>query len=499
MGFDLGAMLAQSGVQVGHNDREQIEYIPLEKLTSDKKNYFKLSGLSALADNIATIGLQQPIRVRPDGDGYRIVSGHRRTAALRELQKEAPEKWSEAPCIVETDEASPALQELRLIYANANIRQMTPSEISETAERTEMLLYQLQKEGMEFPGRMRDHVSKAVGVSKTKLARLAVIRKGLKCKWPSLFKRDAISEDTAYHLAQLPEYLQAEIEECAGEYARSVSTSLVDEASDVNKRITTVAHLCGASVCPNRERMIDRTVKGKLNYAFLPKCPGCCVGCPQRFSCSASCHRVEPEKKQYRAERKAELQADKERKTARERPVIQYLKTCYGRVVDACANASVSFDSFAEAASRYSQRQISELLSEEKSGTTTYRSTDSLPYGYAFTVDNAKGLCQAADLLGVTTDYLLGRDPTDCGQSGWLTGMPPEFGDYVAMYRMGLQYRLSVDFLYYGEGGWTLFGTPVNDIGVSVAAWSPVPVIYAPEDDDLLEELSTAAEEDLDT
>ena len=115
MSFDLGAMLAD----VSKSDtREQIEYIPLADLESDPNNFYQLSHLDELADNIATCGLQQPLRVRPDPDRngkYIIVSGHRRRAAVGILAKENMEKWMEVPCIVERDSVSPALQQLRLM------------------------------------------------------------------------------------------------------------------------------------------------------------------------------------------------------------------------------------------------------------------------------------------------------------------------------------------------------------------------------------------------
>lgn len=88
MSFDLGAMLAS--VSDSDTGREQIEYIPLVDLQSDPNNFYQLSHLDELADNIATCGLQQPLRVRPDPDGndkYIIVSGHRRRAAVAILAK----------------------------------------------------------------------------------------------------------------------------------------------------------------------------------------------------------------------------------------------------------------------------------------------------------------------------------------------------------------------------------------------------------------------------
>ena len=120
------------------------------------------------------------------------------------LAEEDPERWQEVSCIVQQDAASPALQQLQLIFANSSTRKLTPAEISEQAVQVEKLLYKLkEEEGYEFPGRMRDHVSEVVGVSKTKIARLKVIRENLEEFWKPHFEDNTLHESTAYYLSQL--------------------------------------------------------------------------------------------------------------------------------------------------------------------------------------------------------------------------------------------------------------------------------------------------------
>ena len=132
MAFNLADVLKD--VSASDTGREQIEYIPLSQIDEDPNNFYQLNGLDELAANIAFCGLQQPIRVRQKEDGrYIIVSGHRRRAAVAMLAEEDPERWQEVPCIVERDAVSPSLQQLRLIYANANTRKMSPAEIDQQA------------------------------------------------------------------------------------------------------------------------------------------------------------------------------------------------------------------------------------------------------------------------------------------------------------------------------------------------------------------------------
>ena len=73
-GFDLAAVLGSvSKLDTGANaSREQIEYIDLELIESDARNFYELPGIEDLADNIQRVGLQQPLRVR-DGENGRVV------------------------------------------------------------------------------------------------------------------------------------------------------------------------------------------------------------------------------------------------------------------------------------------------------------------------------------------------------------------------------------------------------------------------------------------
>ena len=216
--FDMGEFaktLAQPVPESG-TGREQIEYIDVDLLDSDPGNFYELRDLDGLADNIATIGLQQPIRVRDGENGHAvIVSGHRRVAAIRKLVEDGRTDLREVPCIREKGDASPALRELRLIYANSSTRALSSSEISQQVEKVRDLLYQLKEEGYEFPGRMRDHVAEACKISKSKLARLDVIRKGLapdirKAYWDGPQSK-SLSEDAAYTLSRLSVDIQRQV------------------------------------------------------------------------------------------------------------------------------------------------------------------------------------------------------------------------------------------------------------------------------------------------
>lgn len=86
---------------------EQIEYIDIGLLDGDERNFYQLTDIDELADNIQMCGLQQPIRVRAgEGGRFTIVSGHRRRAALAQLVEKGLGQFRRVPCIRETDDAS---------------------------------------------------------------------------------------------------------------------------------------------------------------------------------------------------------------------------------------------------------------------------------------------------------------------------------------------------------------------------------------------------------
>lgn len=221
MALDLGKLLAQNGPNLG-TQKEHSQYIDIDCLVADERNFYELSGIDALAANIELIGLQQPIRVREiPGEGkYRIVSGHRRRAAIQKLVDEGRDDLRSVHCIVETVECSEAMQELRLIWANKDTREMTSAEKALQAEKAKEVLLRLKDEGFVFEGRLRDHVALLVGESKSKLSRLKVIREKLHPKFLAEWERGKINDSVAYCIAQEDAQVQEQLFSNTGFAAR---------------------------------------------------------------------------------------------------------------------------------------------------------------------------------------------------------------------------------------------------------------------------------------
>lgn len=476
MSFDLGAMLAS--VSDSDTGREQIEYIPLVNLESDPNNFYQLSNLEQLADNIATCGLQQPLRVRPDPDGngkYIIVSGHRRRAAVEILAKENMEKWREIPCIVERDAVSPALQQLRLIYANANTRAMTSAEISQQAEQVEKLLYKLQEEGYEFPGRMRDHVAKAVQVSTSKLARLKVIRENLAEEWQPAFQEDNLKESTAYELAKMPEAWQRIFWGANKKDFRHFYTEDVKMKSAAFQRISEMECSKSHGLCENRADMIRKIAGAE---AYSTPCTGCCLECVNLKTCGAACRYAYRKKQELKAQAKAEKQAEAKQKEKKERPAIEYIQGVYSRIGQLRKEHGISVAQLYQAAKIFYGKSDDEKQKNLESGKAAISANTHLPFHYGFTDTDAKALCAVADLLHCSVDYLLGRSSYPEQQTTpWRTGKPWNIGEYVVLVRYSPECSACVATVHWDGTFWWEGGTPLEEMGAEILLWTEMPEV----------------------
>lgn len=471
MAFNLGDVL--KNVSNSGTGREQITYLPIDSLDSDAGNFYELRDIDALADNISMVGLQQPIRVRAGKEPgrYTIVSGHRRITACRKLAEDEPEAWREVPCIIETDSASPALQQLRLIYANASTRQRTSAEISEEAQQVEKLLYELKKEGYDFPGRMRDHVAEAVGASKTKLARLKVIRENLVQDWARLWEKNKINESQAYALAKLPADLQQYIFSWTPENQRGAlgEYGVSQRGAELKELPETRCNKTDSGVCDNLENMRMWIVK---RNSWETACSGCCKDCLNRFDCKYVCPRLAEDLKKIKRERRAKQKAKERAEAATAKTKAAYMRKLWERFEAARQTTGIKYHDLVKSTGVSDMGPYREkYLAHPKDTELELYS----PYGFAVS-SNFTNLCSVADTLGVSVDYLLGRDVPEAGPSTgmWHTGEPEEAGEYIAMYNLYWGGDIIAGQIHWDDAGWCLYDVPMPDNG-TVYLWTEVP------------------------
>ena len=506
--FDMGDFAKTLSQPVSDSDtgREQIEYIDVDLLDSDPNNFYQLSDLDALADNIATIGLQQPIRVRDGENGHAvIVSGHRRVAAVRKLVADGRGDLREVPCIRERGEVSPALQELRLIYANSSTRALSSAEIGRQAKKVRELLYQLQEEGYEFPGRMRDHVAEACRISRTKLARLDVIRKNLapdvrKTYWDGA-QNKCLSEDAAYNLARLPVDIQHQVVDAyrgqaQGDsglkylYAGTVEAvaQSVDEISDAKAKCP------DGTACTHKSAQIAHVVKVRVKdrWASCGCERGCCAKCGALQSCKSVCPKLLGRQKELKTAAKAEKIAEAAEREARDRPAIERIDAIWQRFGTLREQAGLSPKQYFEKIdcpwSSLSGRAESFEAGHEKLTPET-----GLPFGYNVSLADVNRWVAAAEALGCSVDYLMMRTneprivdevaavPRACtGQmslAAWMPGgtTPAAPCDAVADFELGGGKTLRSTCCW--DGGAFRFKRGKEPIKANVVRWLALPEV----------------------
>jgi len=412
MGFNLADVL--SDVSKLDTNREQIEYIKLDLIDADPNNFYQLSGVEDLAANIQLCGLQQPIRLRkhPTETGrYMIVSGHRRREAVLLLAKDDPDKWEEVPCIIEADEVPAALQQLRLIYANANTRKMSDAELSEQAVQVEKLLYQLKEEGYEFPGRMRDHVAKAVNASKTKLARLKVIRDKLAAVWQPSWKDGTLTENTAYELSKLPKSYQSVLFEEKSRTGAKLQNLYGDDVNKFGERSAAIVKQVCATFggdCENYENKMRKAAVAD-RWCWFHCDNKCCRDCSELLRCQRACPRLKETIEQRKADAKAVAKSAAEAKAEKDRPIVEKISALWQRFGLAREMSFKELEDCKQAMGIYFFPYDYSKAMELECGEAKIAPNMKLPYGSGCYLPEIQRLIALADLFDCSLDYLLCR------------------------------------------------------------------------------------------
>lgn len=313
MAFDLAEKLAAVS-KLNTGAQPQIEYLPFALVEPDPGNFYSLERIDELADSIATVGLLDPIRVRPSGERYTITSGHRRRAAIQLLIDSGEEHWREAlPCIVDRGEATAEFRELQLIYANSATRHLSSSELSRQAERVEALLVALKGQGYDFPGRMQEHVAQAMSVNASKLKRLHAIRSNAQEYVLDAYDKGKINESVAYELQKLPRDAQKTFIVARHHACLRLDVLTAEEIRQYDEMQSKIKGLrCTASeargsvwdkhpLCPISQSRLEEALR-QIN-GYIPadgyKHPigtkgnclkgKCCRGCPELLECEVRC------------------------------------------------------------------------------------------------------------------------------------------------------------------------------------------------------------------
>ena len=370
--------------------------IPVDDIRDNPRNFYPTpdpQALRALADSIRANGLLEPPTVVPSGDGtYRLISGHSRMAAVRKILTSGEElgRFEKVLCRV-LPPMSEGQEQAAVIEANRQ-RVKSNALLADEAEKLTAAYIKRREAGEELPGRIRDHVAAVLQVNATKLANLAVIKKGLKV--PGIVRK--------WEAGDLPEAVALEIARMdIDEQYRLLDWTIESESHYYSIRDvkmfhtlwTMFPHNCPESsgLCPNAGPMYDRF----YTYGALNNCTGCCRSCNKRDTCKTVCQYFKPETQ-------PEPEPEVKRNPAVADPRLDYkvmVPTFCQRVKELREQTGMSRKEFAQ-------------------------SIDEFPGTYSACENNSmcgsEKIAKLALCFGVSTDYLYGLtdDPTPSAQKG---------------------------------------------------------------------------------
>lgn len=353
MPFDVSSIFAQQVQAVSKSDTgRELMQVDIDDLVSNEANFYAVDEdkLEDLKNSIALSGIMDPPTVTRTEDGkYRLISGHRRTAAVRALVAEGREDLRKVPVFVRSPKSA-AMEELELIMANSTARVLTSAEISQAAQRVERLLYDLKEQGVEFPGRMRDHVAEACNVSKTKLANLHMIEENLIQDFKVQWAAGKLPDATALELARCEIALQMRLRDAFARTKEFPTSAGIEQVRVLAKRgakwrPSMLLHCPDRKLCPSSRD--DATLRHDATCgSWTPQCKGemCCMDCKygaKARGCYDVCDQMCSKAKQYRTDKNADEkqaeEAKKEKKQRGYRAAIQRDAQRIARAADAAS------------------------------------------------------------------------------------------------------------------------------------------------------------------
>lgn len=191
---------------------DNMQMIEFSEIKLNKENFYSLSEIELLADDIERQGLKHNLVVCKDsgGNGYWLISGHRRYSAIKLLIEQDRLKSTLIPCYVD-GERSQAEARLNLIMLNATQRKYTDAETMAEYEMLKQTIQQLEDEGKHIKGRVREIIANTLQVSPAQVGKIENIRNNAIAEVDEAVKNGEMSISTANEVAKLSPDKQQEL------------------------------------------------------------------------------------------------------------------------------------------------------------------------------------------------------------------------------------------------------------------------------------------------
>lgn len=189
--------------------------ISVNDLVPNEDNFYSMNDIAELKRAILLAGgVKQNLTVTAIGGGkYKIISGHRRHRASKELYDEGKTEFEYLPCMIESvgaDSNEKKLREELLLILTNSQRAKTDWDKVEEVRRLKEVLEQYKKTS-NVSMRVRDVIADALKISGGQVGRMESISKNLSPEFKEELKNQNVNISTAYEVSGLTEEKQAEV------------------------------------------------------------------------------------------------------------------------------------------------------------------------------------------------------------------------------------------------------------------------------------------------
>ncbi len=243
MAFDITQTKAFGDIKKTTDDSFKIVEIDIDKLIPNERNFYSTDEIEDLKNTIEALGIQENLIVEEKNeDGlYKLIAGHRRVLATKELITEGRLDIKTLPCKIDTN--SELERRIILIITNSTARELSAFEkMKQVAEMKEIAKELNENPDTKIKGSTRDYIAQMLKMSPTEVARYDSINKKLDTDIKVELESENISTDTAYEISKLKPEQQEEIKE------------VIKEAKAENRKVTT-----------NDVKIISKKENNKIN------------------------------------------------------------------------------------------------------------------------------------------------------------------------------------------------------------------------------------------
>lgn len=189
---------------------DNLKMLDIELIEPNEGNFYELSEIETLAEDIERQGLMTALVVSENGGRYKLISGHRRLSAVKLLIESGRRKSSKVPCFIKGAKPNNETQ-LDLIMLNATQRKYSDADTMREYEELTRIFKELEAAGKPIKGRIRDRIADALNVSSAQVGKLDNIKHNAIPDVEQAVKSGDMSISTANEVAKLPPEKQQEI------------------------------------------------------------------------------------------------------------------------------------------------------------------------------------------------------------------------------------------------------------------------------------------------